>query len=103
MANNNNQDNSKGNLKLYLLNCNSINTKLGEIKDFLATHKPDIFCFTETWLNKYIPRFNNYVSHWKHRDSADGGLGIVIEQSIPHTTYPLPKWPPKNSSNTNTT
>ena len=73
-----------------MLNCNSINTKLGEIKDFLVDKKPDIFCFTETWLTSYIPKFHNYSSHWKNRNQGTGGgLGILVAAGLSHRSYPL--------------
>lgn len=80
-------------LIICLLNCNSINTKLGEIKDFLVSVKPDIFCLTETWLQNYIPKFKNYSSHWKHRGQLGGGLGILVADGIPHRDFHLLPFP----------
>lgn len=74
---------SNKNLTIYLLNCNSINNKLSEIKKLLLEHEPHIFCLCETWLNnKYIPKFFNYISEWKHRGAAGGGLGILLHKEI---------------------
>ena len=58
----------------FLLNCHSINNKLGEIKLMLYTRKPDIFCFTETWMSRFEPKFIDYVAIWKHRGGPGGGL-----------------------------
>lgn len=81
---------------ICLLNCNSINTKLGEIKDFLFSNQPDIFCFCETWLSKYIPKFRNYTAHWKHRGHLGGGLGILVAGGIPHKELLLEPFPGGN-------
>ena len=69
-------------LKLFLLNCNSLNPKLGEIKELIRSNLPDVFCFNETWLEKYIPKFNNYMAEWKHRNSSGGGVGIIINRAL---------------------
>lgn len=65
-----------------MLNCNSISNKLGEIKLLIYTEKPDVFCFSETWIKKYEPKFINYVSIWKHRMGFAGGLGILIRRGL---------------------
>lgn len=77
--------------KLYFLNCRSICNKLGEIKDLLYSSKPHVFCFNETWITRFVPKFRNYVSHWEHRGgpAPGGGLGIVVNSEIAHKTLPL--------------
>ena len=70
-------------MMMYFLNCNSLNNKIGEIKDLLIKNTPDIFCLCETWLNpKYVPKFNNYISEWQHRCAAGGGIGIFIHKEM---------------------
>ena len=61
-------------LSMFLINCHSINNKLGEIKLMLYTRKPDIFCFTETWISRFEPKFIDYVAIWKHRVEPGGGI-----------------------------
>lgn len=78
------------NLTIYLLNCNSINNKIPEIKQILTDNKPDIFCLCETWINKkYVPKFNDYFSVWNHRDTAGGGIGILIQKEFQFKTIYL--------------
>jgi len=72
-----------------MLNCNSLNNKLGEVKDYLTHHKPDVFCLTETWLSIYIPKFHNYIAFWKNRDHAGGGIGILVSITLSHRNLPL--------------
>ena len=55
---------------------------MGEIKLLVYSKKPDIVCFTETWISHYEPRFIDYIPVWKHRDSFAGGLGILIRRNI---------------------
>ena len=84
--------NTFNNLKLFLLNCNSINPKLGEIKELMKEEIPDVFCFTETWLSSYIPKFHNYSAEWVNRDSHGGGVGIVVKKTLEYRTRPLTKY-----------
>ena len=76
-------------LSIFLLNCRSINNKLGEIKLMLYTRKPDIFCFTETWISRFEPKFIDYVAIWKHRGGAGGGLGIILRKGLQHDNFQL--------------
>ena len=48
-------------LSIFVLNCCSITNKLGEIKLMLYTRMPDIFSFTETWISRFEPKFNDYL------------------------------------------
>ena len=92
MSNDDNQNVDAFNI--FMLNCNSINSKLGEIKELLYNSEPDIFCFTETWLtNLRQPNFHNYTAEWQHRDGHGGGLGILIKQSIQYTILNLQNFP----------
>ena len=84
-----NQQGFNDNLNICMLNCNSITNKLGEIKNFMVNIKPDIFCLSETWLTKYIPKFRNYICHWKNRNNHGGGLGILVSAGVSHRDLPL--------------
>ena len=76
-------------LSIFLLNCRSINNKLGEIKLMLYTRKPDIFCFTETWISRFEQKFIDYVSIWKQRGGPGGGLGIILRKGLQHDNFQL--------------
>ena len=72
-------------LSVIILNCKSMNSKLGEIKLLLYTEKADIMCLSETWLkeNKFKPKFINYSTIYRNRDKVEGGgVGIIIKRSI---------------------
>ena len=77
------------------LNCNSINTKLVDIKLLVYNNKPDFVAFSETWLKKdKIPTFVNYTSEWKNRPSqTGGGLGFLIKRGIQYSTLVLTPYP----------
>ena len=79
----------KNNISIYLLNCRSINNKLGEIKLLLYTRKPDIFCFNETWINRFEPKFIDYVPIWQHRGEPGGELGIILKKNLQHDKFLL--------------
>ena len=60
-----------------------------------VARKPDIFCFTETWISRFEPKFNDYVATWKHRVEPVGGIGIIFKKNIQHeivTFDPISKW-----------
>lgn len=81
------------NLMIYQLNCNSLNTKLSEIKQLLISNIPDIFCLCETWLtDKYIPKFPDYIAEWKHRGAPGGGLGILIHKELQYRNHDLDEY-----------
>ena len=76
------------NISIFLLNCRSIINKLGEIK-LLYTRKPDIFCFNETWINRFQPTFIDYVPIWQHRGEPGLGLGIILKIFLQHDKFHL--------------
>ena len=70
-------------LRIIVLNCNSLNSKLSEVKLLVDDVKPELVCLTETWLTKGEPKFKNYKCEWKHRlDRVGGGLGILIKGNL---------------------
>ena len=81
--------------KIHLLNCNSLHTKLSEIKHHLQDSSPDVFCLCETWLNVgYVPRFPNYNAEWMHRTGQrGGGLGILVRHGLQYTEVQLQQFP----------
>ena len=67
------------NFRIILLNCNSLCSKLSEIKNLVDNEKAELVCLTETLLTKLEPKFKNYKCEWKHRpDRSGGGIGILI-------------------------
>ena len=84
---------NKDALNILLLNARGMSNKLGEIKLTTYIQKPDIFCITETWLNKHEPKFINYSSVWKHRVGVGGGLGILLRFGIQFTELNLTPYP----------
>ena len=80
-------------LIIYTLNCNSLNNKLGELKNLLDEREPDVFCLCETWLSeRFVPKFKNYMAEWKHRGTAGGGLGILIQNGLQYRTLNVPEF-----------
>ena len=78
-------------IKIQYLNCNSLNTKLSEIKIHLQDTAPHILCLGETWLTqKFTPSFPNYCAEWAHRlGQAGGGLGILLHQELQYKPLAL--------------
>ena len=76
-------------MNILMLNCNSITNKIGEIKDILNKHEPDIFALCETWLHNYEPKFSNYTTEWKHRGGHGGGIGLLINKNVQYRVLPL--------------
>ena len=77
-------------LKIMLLNCCSLIPKLGELKELIKLKQHDIYCFTETWLNKFIPKFHNYSAEWRNREGqGGGGVGILIHRTLEYRNLPL--------------
>ena len=64
------------------LNCNSLTNKLAEIKIYVYSTKPDVFCLSETMVKKSEPKFLGYTCIWKHRDGERGGLCIMVRHDI---------------------
>lgn len=75
---------TNGSLMLVQFNCRSLNAKLGEVKLFLYTQKPDIMCLSETWIRRHEPRFIGYSTVWRHRltPTVGGGLGFLIRRGV---------------------
>ena len=71
-------------LSVIILNCRSLNSKLGDIKLLLYTEKADIMCLSETWLKEtqYNPKFIDYNCIYKNRATNAGGIAIVIKRNI---------------------
>ena len=67
--------------------------KLGAIKLFIYTRKPNIVAFCETWLHKYLPQFVDYSWEWKNRSSFAGGLGFLIKKGIQYQNVQLVPYP----------
>ena len=88
-------DHSQTPLKLQMLNCNSLNTKLPEIKKLLLDTCPHVLCLCETWLTeRFTPRFHGYASEWVHRPAGrGGGLGILIKQEVQYSSKTLTSYP----------
>ena len=80
-------------ISVIILNCKSINSKLGEIKLLLYMEKADIMCVSETWLkdNKYNPKFINYNCIFKNRETlgGGGGIGVIIKRNIKYQEVKL--------------
>lgn len=85
--------NQTNDFKLCFLNCRSLSNKLGEIKALIYQTKPHVFCFNETWLNRFEPKFRNYVPYWEHRGGPGGGLGIIVSNEVAHRTFVLNPFP----------
>lgn len=63
-----------------LVNARSMRNKWLDITVELNAVKPDIICFTETWLtddDTQCDTYNNYVSYFKCRKNMRGG-GVAI-------------------------
>ena len=43
------------NFRIIVLNCNSLCSKLSEIKNLVDNEKAELVCFIETWLTKHEP------------------------------------------------
>lgn len=86
-----NNTNNEQQIQIVILNCNSIYGKITEVKDMLNTYEPELLCLTETWIenDKYLPKFHNYQTEWKHRVGRGGGLGIIIHRDIQYKSFEL--------------
>ena len=69
-------------LFLTQLNSRSVNSKLGELKLMAYTKKPHVIAFSETWLNKCVPKFIGYNCEWKNRHDFGGGVGFLIKKEV---------------------
>ena len=85
---------SEKSLHLVELNCNSLRTKVSELKLYLCTSKPDVVCLCETWLHSWVPSFSGYSTVWQHRvGGVGGGLGMVIRRDVAHRPKVLLPFP----------
>ena len=70
-------------IRIIILNCNSLSSKLSVVKLLFDDEKAELVCLTETWLRRYEPKFSNYKYLWKHRpDHVGGGLGILVKSNL---------------------
>ena len=78
----------KNNLKIYLLNIQSLNNKPDLVHSLIANNKIDIMCLTETWSTEYsTPTFIAATSKTHFfinysRASRAGGVAAIIHNSI---------------------
>ena len=81
---------SESSLCIVQFNCNSISSKLSELKLYLFTKKPDVVCLCETWVQRRPPKFPGYQSTWLQRpDGQGGGLCTLVRSDIPFTIIDL--------------
>ena len=77
-----------------MLNCRSINNKLGNINLMIYSNKPHIVVFSKTWIKRYEPKFIDYVPIWQHRPSTGGGgLGILVRRNLHYQRIVLSHYP----------
>ena len=69
-------------MKICQLNCNSLSTKLSEIKLYIYKNKPEIVCLCETMIKKREPKFIGYDVFWKHRLGDKGGLAVLYRKDL---------------------
>lgn len=74
---------------VFQLNCNGIKNKLAEIKMYIYSRKPEVFCLCETYVKKFEPKFQGYQSFWKHRDGRGGGLGTFVRRDLAARVKPV--------------
>jgi exonuclease III len=70
-------------------NCNSINNKIEEFKDFCAKYKPHIITLNETKLSEfkanYILQVDNYTTIHRARSqdtNRGGGVALLIRNNV---------------------
>ena len=76
-------------LSIIQLNCNSIRSKLSEVKKMDYVRKLEIVCLSETWLETHNPNFYGYSAEWKNRNRRGGDLGILVASKIPYSPVNL--------------
>ena len=68
------------------LNCNSLPSKIEELRQFVSSVSPHVFCFSETKLDKSILDgeigFENYSTIRKDRNRNGGGVACFIHKSL---------------------
>ena len=75
-------------INIALLNARSVRNKTCIIRDYITENHIDIFCLTETWLNKndnaviaeFVPE--THVLHHSPREGRGGGVGVVINRKF---------------------
>ena len=88
------RDHSENQLYVVQFNCNSLRTKLCELKLLLYSAKIDIVCLCETWLTDHTPVFRGYRPLWRHRPGGQGGgLGILLREDVQFQEKPLTACP----------
>ena len=88
------QDFSEKQLYLVQFNCNSLRTKLSELRLFVYSAQVDLLCLCETWLTDRAPLFRGYVAVWQHRPGGlGGGLGLLLREDIPFQEKLLMAYP----------
>ena len=93
----------KGALVILQLNCNSILARLSELRKYIYSVKPDVFCLCESRLpaSATEPHFVGYQSVWCHRPARDGGgLGILIRNDVPFSVNTLVPYSPTSKFET---
>ena len=82
-------------MNIHILNCNSLNNKLSEIKDHLYNTNSDILCLCKTWLTeRFTLRFNNNCSGWINRPGrVGGGLGVLVHRELRYDPLPILPFP----------
>ena len=77
------KNNLEKKLYIYQLNCNGLNKILSEVKLYLYSKKPDLFCCCETFVNLREPKFFGYNPVWTHRhNKAKGGLLTLVRKDL---------------------
>ena len=49
--------------------------------------KTGIFCISETWINRFEPKFIDYVSKWQNRGELSIGLVIILQKNLWHDKF----------------
>ena len=68
------------------LNCNSLLSKIDEIREFIKSTQPHVLCFSETKLDYSVKdaevNIDNYSCLRKDRNRNGGGVAIFVHKSI---------------------
>jgi exonuclease III len=72
------------NIKIIHWNCNSINNKIEEFKDFIIKFNPEIVLLNETKINDFMANviFSDFVEYdylHKQRSSKNGAGGVSYD------------------------
>ena len=72
-------DGKTNKLKVAYTNVDGLLSSILEIKDYLASEKPDVFCMTETRLKEEINvKFQQERFKLWRRDRKGGGEGVLV-------------------------